>query len=223
VRPSFGRMRARRPRTATPDKVRLLRQVGRFVRAGAPYGVPAHPRPQSQPGGAGRKSVAIEAAGRTEGAEEMRLVLPREGGYSLIEVTVAVIVFSIAIVFVYQMLFSGQTTVEFEGERRVALRRAELKLEELKYAGYGSEGSDVDYTSVNMEEGTHPDDPTVVLDDRGTAEPGDDLVGSMTWTVKETTYIDAGVFVDGKIVDLTIVWPLEWERDDVRLVTLMGE
>jgi prepilin-type N-terminal cleavage/methylation domain-containing protein len=167
--------------------------------------------------------VAVEAAGRTEGAEEMRLVLPREGGYSLIEVTVAVIVFSIAIVFVYQMLFSGQTTVEFEGERRVALRRAELKLEELKYAGYGSEGSDVDYTSVNMEEGTHPDDPTVVLDDRGTAEPGDDLVGSMTWTVRETTYIDAGVFVDGKIVDLMIVWPLEWERDDVRLVTLMGE
>lgn len=153
----------------------------------------------------------------------MRPVLSSESGYSLIEVTVAVIVFSIAIVFVYQMLFSGQTTVEFEGERRVALRMAELKIEELKYAGYGSEGSDTDYTNVNMEEGTHPDDPTVVLDDRATATPDDDLVGSMTWTVRETTYVDGGVFVDGKIVDLSITWPLEWERDRVRLVTLMGE
>ena len=149
--------------------------------------------------------------------------MSREDGYSLIEVTVAVIVFSIAIVFVYQMLFSGQTTVEFEGERRVALRMAELKIEELKYAGYGSTGSDADYTSVNMEEGTHPDDPTVVLDDRATVTAVDDLIGSMTWAVRETTYIDGGVFVDGKIVDLTIVWPLDWERDRVRLVTLMGE
>ena len=153
----------------------------------------------------------------------MRLAFSREGGYSLIEVTVAVIVFSIAIVFVYQMLFSGQTTVEFEGERRVALRMAELKIEELKYAGYGSEGSDADYTSVNMEEGTHPVDPTVLLGDRATATPDDDLGGSMQWTVRETTFIDAGVFVDGKIVDLTITWPLGWDRDRVRLVTLMGE
>ncbi len=153
----------------------------------------------------------------------MRPVLSREGGYSLIEVTVAVIVFSIAIVFVYQMLFSGQTTVEFEGERRVALRMAELKVEELKYAGYGSTGSDADYTSVNMEEGTHPVDPTVVLDDRATVTAVDDLVGSMVWTVTETTYVDGGVSVDGKIVDLTVVWPLEWERDSVRLVTMMGE
>lgn len=146
-----------------------------------------------------------------------------ENGYSLIEVTVAVIVFSIAIVFVYQMLFSGQTTVEFEGERRVALRMAELKMEELKYAGYGSEGSDADYTSVNMLEGTHPENPTVLLDDRATATPDDDLVGSMMWTVVETTYVDGAVLVDGKIVDLSITWPLEWERDSVRLVTLIGE
>ena len=153
----------------------------------------------------------------------MRPLLSCESGYSLIEVTVAVIVFSIAIVFVYQMLFSGQTTVEFEGERRVALRMAELKLEELKYAGYGSEGDDADYTSVHMGEGTHPLDPTVLLDDRGTVTAVDDLVGSMTWTVSETTFVDVGVLVDGKIVDLTISWPLGWDRDSVRLVTLMGE
>ena len=153
----------------------------------------------------------------------MRPALSKEHGYSLIEVTVAVIVFSIAIVFVYQMLFSGQTTVEFEGERRVALRMAELKLEELKYAGYGSEGDDADYTSVHMGEGTHPLDPTVLLDDRGTVTAVDDLVGSMTWTVSETTFVDVGVLVDGKIVDLTISWPLGRDRDSVRLVMLMGE
>ena len=72
------------------------------------------------------------------------------------EVLVSVIVFSIAIVFLYQMLFSGRMQVEFEGERRVASKAAELKIEELKYAGYGSSDAAADWTSLTMDIGTHP-------------------------------------------------------------------
>jgi prepilin-type N-terminal cleavage/methylation domain-containing protein len=153
----------------------------------------------------------------------MRSRFSGEDGYSLIEIMVAVIVFSIAIVFVYQMFLSGQATVRFEGERRVALKLAEHKLEELKFAGYGSEGVDADWTSVNMHIGLHPADPVVLLDDKDTLDPVDDLVGSMTWAVRETTWVDSGVDVTAKIVDLTLTWPLGGDRDRVRLVTLVGK
>jgi prepilin-type N-terminal cleavage/methylation domain-containing protein len=145
-----------------------------------------------------------------------------ESGFSLIETLVAVIVFSIAIVFVWQMLWSGQTTVEYEGERRVALKLAEFKAEELKYAGYGSTGPDDDWTSLNLDIGTHPIDPVVIMDDRGTVTTQDDLVGTMTWTVSDTSWNEGGVDVDAKVVDIELVWPVGWDRDRVRLVTLVG-
>ena len=140
---------------------------------------------------------------------------------------VSVIIFSVAIVFVYQMLFSGQTTVAFEGERRVALRMAELKAEELKYAGYASTGDDSDWTSLNMDVGTHPVDPTVILDDRGTSNPADDLIGALRWTVRDTSWVDTGVTVRCKIVKVSVTWPYaetgDISRDRVDLVTMVGE
>lgn len=155
----------------------------------------------------------------------MKRRLSDSAGYSLIETLVAVIIFSIAIVFVWQMLWSGETTVEYEGERRVALKRAELKAEQLKYAGYYSSGPDADWTSVNMDLSPppHPTDPRIVLDDRGTSETQDDLVGRMQWTVSDTSWMEAGVTVNAKIVDIEVVWPEGWDRDQVRLVTLVGE
>ncbi len=153
----------------------------------------------------------------------MKRVRRGEAGYSLIEVLVSVIVFSIAIVFVFQMLWSGQTTVEFEGERRVALRMAELKMEELKYAGYSSTGSDANWTSLDMDAGTHPSDPTVVLDGRGNADPSDDLVGALQWAVRETTWTGSGVTTRAKVVVVEVQWPEGAVRDRVRLTTLVGE
>jgi prepilin-type N-terminal cleavage/methylation domain-containing protein len=152
----------------------------------------------------------------------VKLELRNENGYSLIEILVSVIVFSIAIVFVYQMLWSGQTTVHFEGERRVALRMAELKMEELKYAGYASSGSEGDWTSVNMGVGPHPNDPTVTLDARGTAGTGDDLIGDLRWTVRDTSWAGSGVTTDAKVVIVTVEWPQGSIRDRVRLTTLVG-
>lgn len=153
----------------------------------------------------------------------MKNVRRSEAGYSLIEVMVSVIVFSIAIVFVFQMLWSGQTTVEFEGERRVALRMAELKMEELKYAGYSSTGSDANWTSLDMDVGTHPVDPTVVLDGRGNVDPSDDLVGALQWAVRETTWMGSGVTTRAKVVVVEVQWPEGAVRDRVRLTTLVGE
>ena len=51
----------------------------------------------------------------------------------------------------------------------------------------------------------------------------DDLVGEMTWTVSDTSWNDSGVTVNAKIIDLEVVWPVNWDRDRVRLVTLLGE
>ncbi len=155
--------------------------------------------------------------------EQVKNVLRSEGGYSLIEILVSVIVFSIAIVFVFQMLWSGQTTVEFEGERRVALRMAELKIEELKYAGYSSTGSDADWTSLDMDVGTHPNDPTVLLDSKASVDTVDDLVGDLQWTVRETTWTGSGVTTRAKVVAVEVQWPQGSPRDRVRLTTLVGE
>lgn len=145
------------------------------------------------------------------------------------EVMVSVVVFSIAIVFLYQMLFSGRMQVEFEGERRVASKAAELKVEELKYAGYGStDSTDAYWTSLSMALGTHPADPRMVLDDRGTSGTQDDLVGLVNWTVSETLWTDPSssggtIETKAKVVDLTIQWPENWVRDEVRIVTAVAK
>ena len=141
----------------------------------------------------------------------------------MMEVMVSVVVFSIAIVFLYQMLFSGRMQVEFEGERRVASKAAELKIEELKYAGYGSTDTGADWTSVSMDVGTHPDDQRMVLDDRDTPDTQDDLVGLVSWTVRDTSWIDSGITTDAKVVDVTIRWPENWVRDQVRVVTAVAK
>ena len=143
------------------------------------------------------------------------------------EVMVSVIVFSISIVFLYQMLFSGRMQVEFEGERRVASKAAELKIEELKYAGYGSTDTESGWESLSMDVGDHPSDPRMVLDNRGTPDTQDDLVGLMNWTVRDTSWDDAGgsgtITTEAKVVDLTIEWPDNWVRDMVRVVTVVAK
>jgi hypothetical protein len=158
------------------------------------------------------------------------LKLRNESGISLMEVMVSVVVFSIAIVFLYQMLFSGRMQVVFEGERRVASKAAELKVEELKYAGYGSTDAGADWTSLTMDVAgsPHPSAPRIVLDDRGTADTQDDLVGLIRWTVRDTLWDDTGgsgstITTEAKVVDLTIHWPEISVRDSVRVVTVVAK
>ena len=153
----------------------------------------------------------------------MSFRLRNESGFSIMEVLVSVVVFAIAIVFLYQMLFSGRMQVEFEGERRVAAKAAQLKVEELKYAGYGSTDAVADWTSLAMDIGTHPGDPRIVLDDRGTPDTQDDLVGLISWTVRDTSWLDSGITTEAKVVDLTLQWPENWVRDEVRVVTAVAK
>jgi hypothetical protein len=150
-------------------------------------------------------------------------------GITMMETLVSVMLFAIAFVFLFQMLFSGRALVELEGDRRAALKFARYKTEELKFAGYLSSGDDSDWTSTNLDTDhgdweIHPDDPTVVMDTQGTETTGDDLVGSMTWAVKETVWVYDGaptsgqaITIDGKVVDLKVEWPLGDPFDEVRL------
>jgi prepilin-type N-terminal cleavage/methylation domain-containing protein len=144
-------------------------------------------------------------------------------GMSLMENMVAMIVFSIAIIFLYNMLFSGRMLVETGGERRMALKLAELKAEELIDAGYDAEGADDDWTSVNMTVGTHPTTETsVLIDDRGTGEATDDLIGTMTWAVRDTAWsVGGGVFAECKVVRVKVVWTQTYPRDEVVIVTMV--
>ena len=174
----------------------------------------------SGPGPAGSRPVTSRVG--TKKGTKVSFRLRNESGFSLMEVMVSVIVFSIAIVFLYQMLFSGRMQVEFEGERRVASKAAELKIEELKYAGYGSSDAVGDWTSLTMDIGTHPSDPRIVLDDRGTPGTQDDLVGLVNWTVRDTSWLDSGITTEAKVVDLTLQWPESWVRDNVRVVTMVA-
>ncbi|MCK4408894.1 MAG: prepilin-type N-terminal cleavage/methylation domain-containing protein [Candidatus Eisenbacteria sp.] len=159
----------------------------------------------------------------------MSFRLRNESGISLMEVMVSVVVFSIAIVFLYQMLFSGRMQVEFEGERRVASKAAELKIEELMYAGYGSTDTISVWTSLSMDVGViHPTYPQMVLDDRGTPDTQDDLVGLMNWTVRDTSWDDPDgsggtITTVAKVVDLTLRWPKQYVRDEVRVVTVVAK
>ena len=152
----------------------------------------------------------------------MLSTIRNQRGISLMEIMVSVVVLSIAIVFLYHMLFGGRVLVEIEGERRMALKLAEHKIEELLYVGYGSSGPDDDWTSVNLDVGTHPADGTVLIDDRGTGNAGDDLMGTMSWTVRDTSYTDVGATADCKVVRVTVEWPLSSSRESVSVATLIG-
>lgn len=146
-----------------------------------------------------------------------------EHGTSLMENMVALVVFSVAIIFLYNMLFSGRMLVETGGERRMALKLAELKVEELRDAGYDSAGNDDDWTSLNMTAGTHPStDTSVLIDDRGNGDAVDDLMGDMTWTVRDTSWsVGGGEHAECKVVRVRVGWSQVHPRDEVVLVTMV--
>lgn len=105
----------------------------------------------------------------------------------------------------------------------MALTLAELKVEELRDAGYDSEGNDDDWTSLNMTVGTHPSsDTSVLLDDRGNGDSVDDLMGDMTWTVRDTSWsVGGGEYAECKVVRVVVGWTQTDPRDEVVLVTMV--
>ena len=104
----------------------------------------------------------------------------RCAGVSIIETLVAVVVIGIVIVPIFNSLVSGRMMTAHRGEKRMALRLVERKVEQLMTAGYGSSGSDSDVGSVNLDAGTHPTDPSIVVNTRGDNEAGNDVTGNLT-------------------------------------------
>ncbi|MFA9454696.1 MAG: hypothetical protein ACERK6_12375 [Candidatus Aminicenantaceae bacterium] len=51
----------------------------------------------------------------------------------------------------------------------------------------------------------------------------DDLVGLINWTVRDTSWLDSGITTEAKVVDLTLQWPENWVRDEVRIVTAVAK
>lgn len=143
-------------------------------------------------------------------------------GVSLIEVLISVIVLGIVVVPIFDSFVVGRTLTSHRGERRMALRLVERKTEQLMNAGYGSAGSDANVESRNLTVGTHPTDPSIVVNTRGDADVTNDVVGSLRWTVAPVMWSSPGDSVRAKTVEVKLSWPAQSPRDSVSVTTLIG-
>jgi type II secretory pathway pseudopilin PulG len=144
-------------------------------------------------------------------------------GATLVEILVSVVIIGITVVPIFDGFMRGRAFVTQRSEERMALRLVERKAEQLLNAGYGSAGADDDVTSVNLTSGTHPTDPSIVLNTWGDDCPSNDITGSLTWTVTNVDWASPGDRVYAKIVDVTLAWPLSAPEDDVSVTLLIGK
>lgn len=143
-------------------------------------------------------------------------------GVSVIEVLISVVVLAIIVVPVFNSLVAGRVLTAHRGEKRMALRLMERKIEQLMQPGYASGGSDDDITSVNLDPGTHPIDPSIVVSTRSFVDISDDLVGELTWTVTPVSWSSPGDSVRAKLTEVKLRWPSDNPRDSLTLTTLIG-
>lgn len=143
-------------------------------------------------------------------------------GVSVIEVLISVVVLAIIVVPVFNSLVAGRVLTSHRGEKRMALRLMERKIEQLMQPGYASGGSDEDITSVNLDPGTHPVDPSIVVSTRSLVDISDDLVGELTWTVTPVAWSSPGDSVRAKLTEVKLRWPSDNPRDSLTLTTLIG-
>lgn len=144
-------------------------------------------------------------------------------GATLVEILVSVVIIGITVVPIFDGFMRGRAFVTQRSEERMALRLIERKAEQLLNAGYGSAGADDDVTSVNLTSGTHPIDPTIVLNTWGDDHPSNDITGSLTWTVTNVDWASPGDRVYAKIVDVTLGWPASAPEDSVSVTLLIGK
>lgn len=144
-------------------------------------------------------------------------------GTTLVEILVSVIIIGITVVPIFDGFLRGRAFVTRRSEERMALRLIERKAEQLLNAGYGSAGDDTDVTSVNLTSGTHPTDPSIVLNTWGDDDTSNDVVGSLTWTVTNVDWASPGEQVYAKIVEIALGWPSSNPEDSVTLTLLVGK
>ncbi len=156
-----------------------------------------------------------------------RLASPLRGpgsaaGVSLVEILVSVVVLGMVIVPIFNSLVSGRVLAAHRGEKRMALRLVERKVEQLMAAGYGSAGSDADVQSVNLDPGAHPTDPSIVVNTWGDADVSNDVLGNLEWAVVPISWSSPGDSVYAKMVEVKLTWPSAAPRDSVAITTLVG-
>jgi type II secretory pathway pseudopilin PulG len=144
-------------------------------------------------------------------------------GATLVEILVSVIIIGITVVPIFDGFLRGRAFVTRRSEERMALRLVERKAEQLLNAGYGSAGADDDVTSVNLTSGTHPTDPSIVLNTWGDECSSNDVVGHLTWTVTNVDWASPGDRVYAKIVEVTLAWPGNDPDDSVTVTLLIGK
>lgn len=101
-------------------------------------------------------------------------------GFSLLEVLVASTLLAVAVIGTGYLFVAGQGGMEQEEWLRAALVKATQKLEELRGLPL-SDPSLVGEPEPGREH-LEPSNP-VLLEDRGTADPSDDLMGHLRWKV----------------------------------------
>jgi type II secretory pathway pseudopilin PulG len=167
--------------------------------------------------------LRLRPGGRPRRRARRHAVLGDSRGATLVEILVSVVIIGITVVPIFDGFLRGRTFVTRRSEERMALRLIERKAEQLLNAGYGSEGADDDVTSVNLTSGTHPTDPSIVLNTWGDDCAANDVVGSLTWTVTNVDWASPGERVYAKIVDVSLGWPISAPEDSVSVTLLIGK
>lgn len=161
----------------------------------------------------------------TTGSRLLRGAWRRVGsrsGSSLIDVLVAVVMVAILIVPIFDAFVRGRSFISHRGETRMALKLVERKGEQLLRAGYGSQGSDSDVSSTNLTSGSHPTDPSILVNSHGDNDTGNDVMGNLTWTVVDVPWTTPGDDIDVKTVTIALVWPQADPRDSVSLTLVVA-
>lgn len=162
-------------------------------------------------------------ARRPSGRRNRRNHVGNSRGTTLVEILVSVIIIGITVVPIFDGFMRGRAFVTRRSEERMALRLIERKAEQLLNAGYGSAGADDDVTSVNLTSGTHPNDPSIMLNTWGDDCPQNDTTGSLTWAVTNVDWASPGERVYAKIVDVSLAWPMSDPVDSVTVTLLIGK
>ena len=167
--------------------------------------------------GKSRRAMRFPHVGRLVG------LLGSNSGMTMVEVLVSVIVLAVLVVPLADVLVVGRTFTSHRGEKRMAVRLVERKVEQLMGAGYASTGPDDDILSTNMTVGAHPTTPTIVVNTRGDADNSNDVFGDLTWNVTRDVYAAGGDSVRRKLVEVSLRWPSGAPRDSVSVRTVMAE
>ncbi len=167
-----------------------------------------------------------EGSSRGSAGRGARRVLPlrhgNESGFTVVEVLVSTIVLAVLIVPIGNALVTARMFTVHRGEKRMAVRLVERKLEHLMSSGYSSSGADDNVLSTNLDPGAHPVAPLILVNSRGDTDPSNDVYGELTWHVTHDSYPTAGDTVHRKIVWVRLGWPSGAPRDSVSVATVIG-